>query len=143
MERPECLFVILLFMILGLLIYGFWGARECRRSPRAVDFYKEQQQRVVGAPGRRGARLDELIEPSDLRVIQGNTIPNDMGDVVAPIADEFANHPSVDGSRDGPRSMFMMAYNKCSPSCCAGQSSQYSCNGGCVCLTPEQKGMFR
>ena len=44
--------------------------------------------------------------------------------------------PSVNGLKDGPKSMFMFAYNKCSPECC--KDSPYSCSGGCVCLTDNQ-----
>lgn len=40
-------------------------------------------------------------------------------------------------SQDG--SMFMFAKNSCKPECC---SSSYSCDGGCVCQTEEQKGLL-
>lgn len=36
----------------------------------------------------------------------------------------------------GPDNMFMFKNNQCKPSCCG---ASYSCNGGCVCTTPEQR----
>lgn len=75
--------------------------------------------------------------PSDKVVyIQGNGIP-DAPLTAAKLDQDDPNAQSVDGTANGPKSMFMFAYNSCSPSCC--DESSYSCNGGCVCLTPEQK----
>jgi len=36
----------------------------------------------------------------------------------------------------GPDSLFMFKNNQCKPSCCG---SSFSCSGGCVCTTPEQR----
>jgi hypothetical protein len=36
----------------------------------------------------------------------------------------------------GPENMFIFKNNQCKPSCCG---ASYSCNGGCVCTTPEQR----
>lgn len=36
----------------------------------------------------------------------------------------------------GPDNMFMFKDNQCKPECCG---SSYSCDGGCVCTTPEQR----
>lgn len=44
--------------------------------------------------------------------------------------------PSVDGTLNAPKDMFMFAYNQCRPECCP---SAFSCDRGCVCLTDEQK----
>lgn len=80
--------------------------------------------------------LNTLIPGDKLTVIQGNGVP----DVKPPVIEFDTNDPSttgVDGTNNTPKSMFMFAYNKCSPSCCG--NSPYSCNGGCVCLTNEQK----
>ena len=37
---------------------------------------------------------------------------------------------------EGEEPLFMFGKNKCSPECCP---STYSCNGGCVCTTQEQR----
>jgi hypothetical protein len=47
------------------------------------------------------------------------------------------NEPQV--ARDqplGPDNMFMFKNNQCKPSCCG---ASFSCSGGCVCTTPEQR----
>ncbi len=36
----------------------------------------------------------------------------------------------------GPDSLFMFKNNQCKPECCG---ASYSCDGGCVCSTPEQR----
>lgn len=90
---------------------------------------------------KQDAKLNELIEPKKLAVFQGVTANN------VPVKsiefEEDKMKPSVDGSPDGPRSMFMFAYNKVSPDCCLGErSGGYSTNGGCVCITDKQKQYF-
>lgn len=86
-------------------------------------------------------KLNELIDPKQLAVFQGVTANN------VPIKSiEFEDSkmkPSVDGTPNGPRSLFMFAYNKVSPECCYGpRSGGYSTNGGCVCVTDKQKQFF-
>lgn len=36
----------------------------------------------------------------------------------------------------GPDNLFMFKDNQCKPECCG---ASFSCNGGCVCTTPEQR----
>ncbi len=36
----------------------------------------------------------------------------------------------------GPDNLFYFKNNQCKPSCCG---ASYSCDGGCVCTTPEQR----
>jgi hypothetical protein len=36
----------------------------------------------------------------------------------------------------GPDSLFMFKNNQCKPECCP---SSYSCDGGCVCTSPDQR----
>jgi hypothetical protein len=85
--------------------------------------------------------LNELIPQKKLAVYQGvtaNNIPLKSIDF-----EEDEMKPSVDGSPNGPRSLFMFAYNKVSPDCCIGErSGGYSTNGGCVCITDKQKQYF-
>ena len=81
----------------------------------------------------------ELLSPDKIAIIQGNAIPEkNPQKVIFDQCDPAAQ--SVDGTKNGPKSLFTFAYNKCSPDCCFG--SPYSCNGGCVCLTEEQKKNF-
>lgn len=47
---------------------------------------------------------------------------------------DSANFPTVDG-KNGPKDLFMLAYNQVSTDCCP---STFSDSRGCVCLTTEQ-----
>lgn len=78
-----------------------------------------------------------LIEPSKMEINQGIPIPQKY----VPSVQERNNGlnpelPSVDGARNGDKSMYMFSYNKCKPECCI--DSPYSCSGGCVCMTDKQ-----
>lgn len=46
---------------------------------------------------------------------------------------EPLNGPEVEM---GPDSLFMFKNNQCKPECCG---SSFSCNGGCVCTSPQQR----
>ena len=75
-----------------------------------------------------------LIPSDKLAVYQGNSLP-DTG--FAPVNfDDDHSLPTVDGKEGSDKSMFMMSFNKCDPSCCP---LTYCCSGGCVCMTDEQK----
>ena len=51
-----------------------------------------------------------------------------LGTSYAPLTDYLAN--------DQDDTMFLFKDNLCTPACCP---STYSCNGGCVCTTEQQK----
>lgn len=103
----------------------------------------------VGVPSHKTERFSvveqediyKLFPQNKIIVSQGLGIPNipieptlpDLTDVTA---------PSVDGTEGGPRSKFIFAYNQCKPECCS-TSGGYSCNGGCPCLTKEQRKMTK
>lgn len=72
-----------------------------------------------------------LIQSDNIYVPSGTPLP------VEPASSKTGktNGPSVDGSRNTPKSMAMFKYNKCVPECCP---STYSCSGGCVCQTDKQ-----
>jgi len=81
-----------------------------------------------------------LLPRDKIAVIQGNGVPDqELTSINFDQNDPSA--PSVDGTEKGPKSLFSFAYNKCSPDCC-GDSGGYSCEGGCVCITDEQKKFF-
>lgn len=86
-------------------------------------------------------KLNELIPKKELAVFQGVSANNTPLQTLNFEDDEMK--ASVDGSKDGPKSLFMFAYNKVSPECCHGKNnSGYSTNGGCVCITDKQKQYF-
>lgn len=89
---------------------------------------------------RFAEKKNKLLPLDKIAIIQGNAIPEiHPKKLIFDQCDPAAQ--SVDGTKDGPKSLFTFAYNKCSPDCCVG--SPYSCNGGCVCLTEEQKKSFK
>lgn len=82
---------------------------------------------------------NKLIEKDKLQVNLGVQGPDVT---VEPTKIEFADYkdlPSVNGNSDGPKSLFMMAFNKCAPEYCENNNSPYTCSGGCVRFTDEQR----
>ena len=64
-------------------------------------------------------------------VVQGSQVP------IHPTNTEIkSDGPNIDGTKNTPQNMFMFAYNQCNPKCCP---STYSCDGGCICTTKEQR----
>ena len=41
--------------------------------------------------------------------------------------------------KPGPDSLFMFKNNQCKPECCG---ASFSCDGGCVCTTPQQRALI-
>lgn len=86
-------------------------------------------------------RLEKFNNPNNLYSLiegpvytpLGTSVPFTPGDIPERIN---TNGISVNGESDGPKSMFMLAYNKYSPRCCP---STYSTSKGCICLTDKQK----
>jgi len=50
--------------------------------------------------------------------------------------EQVSDGPTVDGTKNTPKNMFMFANNQCNPKCCP---STYSCDGGCICTTKQQR----
>lgn len=76
--------------------------------------------------------LNSLID-GPIYTPQGTSVPFETGKISNC---KEVGSVSVNGKPDGPKSMFMFAYNKYSPSCCP---STYSTSKGCVCMTDDQK----
>lgn len=80
---------------------------------------------------------NELVPLDKVVFVAGNGVPDKQeGKIQFDQSDPAAQ--SVDGTENTPRSIFPFAFNKCDIKCC-GDSGGLSCNGGCVCLTKEQK----
>jgi hypothetical protein len=79
--------------------------------------------------------IADLMNPDDMSLYQGHLLPLNNKTGYHPLYNNWA--PSVDGTNDTDKSLFMFTYNECKPECC--KDSPYSCDKGCVCLTPEQK----
>lgn len=90
----------------------------------------------VAMPSQERFSSDTNLTTLNDRVIvyQGTQVPTTPPTEV--VLEQDPSMPPVDGNPESPKSLFMMAFNKCDPSCCP---STYSCSGGCVCMTDEQK----
>ena len=76
-------------------------------------------------------------EPCDAKLLNKIKFDTPVGlqGRYVPDPDHTKTMPSVDGTKDGPKSMFMFTYNQCHPDCCP---STYSCDHGCVCTNKNQ-----
>lgn len=118
------IFLLLLSILIFFVIVYILSTHESTKSSIQNDVRAKEK-----------FENSSLLPKDKIVVVQGNSLP-DL-DKVQPIQfDEHESFPSVDGTKDGPRSLFSLSFNKCSPSCCP---STYSCGGGCVCMTDEQK----
>ena len=61
------------------------------------------------------------------------TCPDGVSSWKCNTANEPLNGPAFE---PGPDSLFMFKNNQCKPECCP---SSYSCDGGCVCTSPDQR----
>ena len=115
-------FMILVVVLFFMLVYIYIGSiYVAPAKPAKNELFNNSDK--------------ELLDRNKLLVIQGNTIP-DRGGKKINFDQNDPSFQSVDGTNKTPKSMFMFAFNKCSPECCG--SSPYNCQGGCVCLTNNQ-----
>lgn len=98
-------------------------------------YVPSQQTPVSGKVEKFNNNGNGLADPNKIVVFQGAGVPEQMPSSIK--WDQYAELPTVDGTPNAPKAMFMFAYNKCSPSCC-GQGSPYTCSKGCVCMTDNQ-----
>ena len=117
------LILILVFAIL-LFVYIYNHPTNCS-SPR--ESFSDLNKNVL-------LPADKVINIQGLGIPDTSIDPPEMD-----TTDDSAQ--SVDGTPNGPKSLFMFAYNKCDVGCC--DTSSYSCDGGCVCITPEQYDMVK
>lgn len=116
-------FIIIALLIFFMLLYVYISIPTSTQLARKnIENYKDS--------------VTQLIPLNNLMVIQGNGVP-DITDGTIKFDQNDPSASSVDGTNNTPNSLFIAAYNKCDISCCDG--SPYSCNGGCVCFTQEQK----
>lgn len=116
-------FIITALLVFFMLLYIYVGIpTSIQIAQRNIENYKDS--------------VNELIPLDNIMVIQGNGVP-DISDGTITFDQNDPSASSVDGTPNSPKSLFAFAYNKCDINCCEG--SPYSCNGGCVCFTPEQK----
>ncbi len=107
-----------------------------------IDAAKHQDRRML-IPGmdnklrigHKKADCGNLGSPCDIGLFKNPKYTDPLGEE-EPLNLKYKSGPSVDGTPDAPKAMFMFAHNKCHPGCCP---STYSCDGGCVCTTQKQR----
>lgn len=129
-------FLIAVLIVFFMLLYVYVGPNIPSSNQIRTDTFK--QQFFNGGLARKEQFKDNELIPMDKIVfIQGNGVPDKQPDkIIFDQSDPSAQ--SVDGTDSAPVSMFPFAFNKCDVKCC-GDAANLSCNGGCVCLTNEQK----
>ena len=80
-----------------------------------------------------------MKEPANVPLLDktGFVIQGAQGPLKDRISDDrYLTGPHLDGTSDTSESLFMFAKNQCKPECCP---SSFSCDGGCVCTTDNQR----
>jgi hypothetical protein len=122
MNNGDSFLITIIIMFFLLLLFYFLDPIRYFNKPESFLDIKNDTYKLWPA--------DKVIN------IQGNGIP-DQETMPTKMDMSDPSLQSVDGTPDGPKSLFMFAYNKCDAKCC--DKSPYSCEGGCVCITPEQE----
>ena len=115
------------FLITGLvvLLVANLLMMYSMRSPTNEGFASYYLSNAGGAKTSYtpiGAFDDVALKPSNGVSAWRNTAPN-----------EPLNGPAFNVDNDN---LFMFKNNQCKPECCG---SSFSCDGGCVCTTPDQR----
>jgi hypothetical protein len=107
---------------------------------------EEHQHRKVLSPGfkhhmflnEKKSDCGDLSSPCNVPLIGKPNYSDPMGNKGKLNLGYQDNNPppSVDGTNDGPKSMFMFTNNVCHPGCCP---STYTCDHGCVCTNKQQR----
>jgi len=87
-----------------------------------------------GSPGGARDSYQPMGAFDGVRLQTGNNISSWR--YTAPNEPLMGNFPKFEPGQDN---LFMFKDNQCKPECCG---SSYSCDGGCVCSTPEQRDMI-
>ena len=74
----------------------------------------------------------ELATDEELKNLFGVQVPL----VIGKTNNEDLTGPSVDGDKDSPQKLSMLANNKINFECCT--TSPFTTNSGCICLTKKQ-----
>jgi hypothetical protein len=112
----------LLFVANILMVLGFTNYNNYLGRPEAFLNYVAAQ----AAPARPTDRVG---------IYDGLRVMKD-GEWRATAPNEPLLGPKIDV---GPDNLFIFKNNQCKPECCG---SSFSCGGGCVCTTPEQREMI-
>ena len=119
----------------GVHAEGFKNKKGTMGRTKRVDGFKNMKRRqqgfqtyVAASAGGAGGSYQAMGAYDNVSIPTGNSsawrykTPNEplMGPAFEP----------------GPDSLFLFKNNQCKPECCG---SSFSCDGGCVCTSPEQR----
>ena len=125
------LFLANLFMLMGMTN---WPQRV--RENFAADLVASKKSGVVGEG------FTDMLSPGGFATAPiGSYDGRDMAAGLPAAAQGFRmNHPDEPlagpAIEVGPDNLFIFANNQCKPECCG---ATLSCDGGCVCSTPQQR----
>ena len=120
------IFVIFVLLFFFMILYSYVDTKEVFSNIN----------RCGGASPVSSLSPNEYMIPSGgSQLFQGIPIPPKYVPSVEDIGKD-KDLPPVDGDSNSARSMNMFAFNRCAPECCL--ESPYSCDRGCVCITPKQ-----
>ena len=106
---------------------GFVGHME---SKKAGVMKKEAFMNYSGNPANARNSYEPIGSFDNIKLSTGT---NSSWRHTAPNEPLLGNFPKF---QPGPNNLFMFKDNQCKPECCG---ASYSCSGGCVCTTPEQR----
>ena len=95
---------------------------------------KEKFTNYSGSPGGARDTYQPMGAFDGVRLQTGNNISSWR--YTAPNEPLLGNFPKFEPGQDN---LFMFKDNQCKPECCP---SSFSCDGGCVCTSPEQRDMI-
>lgn len=110
----------IIFIVVVTALFFFVLYASYRSNSREL-FVKEQS-------------LLDIKKDNGMLIYQGFSIPEKYKPTKIDVSNPA--NPSVDGDPNSLRSMYMFSFNRCAPECCL--QSPYSCDRGCVCITPRQ-----
>lgn len=124
--RTAILISALLLLFVANVIMMYYAPRGLSAAPTAEGF-----QAAPSAAEAGGAK--SLYEP--IGAFDGVKLDpkNGISAWRATAPNEPLTGPAFE---PGPDSLFMFKNNQCKPECCG---ASFSCDGGCVCTTPEQR----
>ena len=113
---------------------GPGGANTVLPPMKAPQAKPENFTNYSGSPGGARDSYQPMGAFDGVRLQTGNNISSWR--YTAPNEPLMGNFPKFEPGQDN---LFMFKDNQCKPECCG---SSYSCDGGCVCSTPEQRDMI-
>ena len=103
------------------------GANPTNASGKKMEKFANYS----GAPGGAKSSYEPIGVFDNVKLQSGNSVSEWR--YTAPNEPLQGNFPKFE---PGPDNLFMFKDNQCKPECCG---ASFSCDGGCVCTTPEQR----